>query len=369
MRVTHITKATGVAGSEGHLLRLLPALRRLGLEAGLLVLEDPRRPVHAYVEALTEAGVPVRTVPIRGHLDTGVVGRLAAHLRDLRPDVVHTHLLHADLYGIWAASRAGVPHVVSSRHNDDPFRRNPLIRLANRAAMRRAGRVIVISHALAGFVERVEGVPRSKIVTIHYGLDAPPPDESARGRARQALGVDRDVPLVGFVGRLVRQKGADVLLDAFVRVRGAIPSAKLALIGDGAERVGLERRAGRLGLGGSAFSTGWLDGAADLMSAFDVLAVPSRWEGFGLVTLEAMARAVPVVASRVSALPEIVAEGQTGLLVPPDDPGALADALATLLGDPARARALGQAGRRRLESEFSVERMARATLEVYRGLG
>ena len=341
MRVTHITKATGVAGSEGHLLRLLPALRQLGVDASLLVLEDPRHPVPGYVEALAEEGVPAQVVPIRGHLDLGVVGRLASHLRDPRPDIVHTHLVHADLYGIWAVASAGAPHVVSSRHNDDPFRHNPLIRLANRAAMSRAARVIAISHALASFVERVEGVPGNKIVTIHYGLEAPPlPEPSARERARETLGVDQDAPLVGFVGRLVRQKGADVLLDAFAHVREAIPSTRLALIGDGKERDELENRVGRLGLDAAAFFTGWLDGAADLMAAFDVLAVPSRWEGFGLVTLEAMARSVPVVASRVSALPEIVADGETGLLVLPDDPNALADALAALLADPDRARAL-----------------------------
>jgi glycosyltransferase involved in cell wall biosynthesis len=166
-------------------------------------------------------------------------------------------------------------------------------------------------------------------------------------------------------GRLVQQTGVDVLLAAFPRVQARHPTARLLIVGDGPLRATLEAQAAALGLGEAVIFTGWRDDARALMPACDAVGVPSRWEGFGLVTLEAMGCTRPVIASRVSALPEIVQDGETGLLVPPDDPPALAEAITKLLDDPDRAAALGRAGYERLQQHFSVEAMAQATLDVY----
>ena len=365
MRVVHLSKVTGIAGSEGHLLYLLPGLIEHGLDVHMLVLEDPRHPVGAFCQALEEAGVGVTRVPISGHLDPLLLSRLRRQFEHLRPVLVHTHLLHADLYGLLAAAQAGVPHAISSRHNNDAFRRNPFIKWLNRRAMRHAERVIAISQALARFVCDVEGIAPRKVVTVHYGLEPPPSSPGLREKARAALGYGEREPLVGVFGRLVRQKGIDVLLDAFRHVSRSYPEARLVIVGDGPLRSELEAQARRLGLGKTVRFTGWIAQARDLMPACDVITVPSRWEGFGLVTLEAMGYARPVIASRTSALPEIVLDGETGLLVPPEDSAALADAINRLLGDPEYAATLGQAGYRRLVTHFSVEKMIRATLDVY----
>jgi glycosyltransferase involved in cell wall biosynthesis len=366
MRVTHLSKVTGLAGSEGHLLRLLPGLARHGVEGRLIVLEDPRHPVEPFCRALRERGVEVELIAIGGHVDPRLPGHLTRRFRALRPDLVHTHLIHADLYGLGAAARAGVPCAVSSRHNNDAFRYNPVIKWLNRRAMRHAARVITISHALARFVDRVERVDPARIVTVHYGLEAPPSDPEARSKARARLGYAGDGPLAGFFGRLVRQKGVDVLLDAFSHVHRQHPTARLVVVGDGPQRPALEQQARKLGLGEVVTFTGWVEGARDLMPACDLIAVPSRWEGFGLVTLEAMGHACPLIVSQTSALPEIVVDGETGLHVPPEDPAALAGAINDLLADPETARAFGRAGYERLVTVFSVEKMVQATLDVYR---
>ncbi len=368
MRVVHISKVTGIAGSEGHLLMLLPALAQQGVEARMLVLEDPRRPADSFCHEMAARGVPVETLPIRRDVAPALVERLAARLRALRPHLVHTHLIHADLYGLFAAQRAGVPCAVSTRHNDNPFRRRLLIRWLNGQAMRRAARVIAISQALARFVAEVEGVERTKIVTIPYGFQPPhyPPD--ARQRARAELGYGPHEPLVGVFGRLIRQKGVDVLLLAFPRVRERFPQARLLVVGDGALRGELEAQARALGIAEAVRFTGWVERAHRLMPACDVIAMPSRWEGFGLVALEAMGASRPLVASRVSALPEIVVDGETGWLVPPEDAHALAEAIIALLADAERAAAMGQAGYRRLLAEFPVQRMVQATHHLYREL-
>ena len=156
-----------------------------------------------------------------------------------------------------------------------------------------------------------------------------------------------------------------MLLEAFPRVLVAHPAVRLVIVGDGPLRPALERHARRLGLERVVVFTGWVDHAASLMSACDVVAIPSRWEGFGMVALEAMAAGLLPVASRVDALEEVVVDGVTGSLVPAGDPDALADAVSSLLADPVRAEELGRAGRRRLEEEYSVARMVERTAAVY----
>lgn len=365
MRVVHISKVAGIAGSEGHLLMLLPALARQGVEVSMLVLEDPRRTAGAFCREMVARGIPCETLPVWGHVDPALLGRIAAYLRGLQPDIVHTHLIHADLYGLLAARWAGVQHAISSRHNNTPFHGRPLINWLKRTAMRRADRVIAISYAVARFVAEVERVDAGKIVTIHYGfepLDYPP---DAREAARAEMGLPPGAPVIGMFGRLIPQKGIDVLLDALPQVLQQHPDARLLIVGDGVLRATLEAQAQALGLDGVVTFAGWVERAYRLMPACDLIVMSSRLEGFGLVALEAMSAARPMVASRASSLPEIVVDGETGLLVPPEDAPALAEAIAALLGDPAHAAALGQAGLRRLRAEFSVDKMVNATYGVY----
>ncbi len=367
MRVVHISKSTGIAGSERHLLYLLPGLRERGVETRVLVLEDPRRPARAWCRALEERGETVESVPIHAHLDLKLVGRLVQRLRALEPDVVHTHLLHADLYGLTAARRARVPHAVSSRHNDDAFRHNPLIKWLNRRVMRQADRVIAVSGSVARFVSEVEGTPEHRVVTIHYGLDIPCSQPNNREAARSRLGVtgDPDLALIGFVGRLVRQKGVDVALQAFAKAHQAHPQSRFVIVGDGPARRELEAQAGRLALEESVIFAGWVEDASGLMPAFDMVVAPSRWEGFGLVVLEAMSHGLPVIASRAGSFPEIVIDGETGLLVPSESPAALAKAIEELLVDPRRGAAMGRRGQSRAAESFSVGNMVDATVTVY----
>jgi glycosyltransferase involved in cell wall biosynthesis len=367
MRVVHISKSTGIAGSERHLLTLLSGLRQRGVETHVLVLEDPRRPADGWCRAMEACGETVERVPIHAHLDPTLVSRLAQRLAAFKPDLVHTHLLHADLYGLTAARRAGVPHAVSSRHNDDAFRHNPLIKWLNRRVMRHAERIIAVSGSVARFVAQVEGTPWQRVVTVHYGLDVPTCPANIHEMARARLGVKggRDLALVGFVGRLVRQKGVDLALEAFAKTYRAHPQSRLVIVGDGPLKGHLQTQARRLGLREGVIFAGWIDDASGVIPAFDVVVMPSRWEGFGLVALEAMSRGLPVIASRAGSFPEIVIDGETGLLVPPECPAALAGAMEEILADPRRAAAMGLRGRNRVVESFSVAKMVDSTILVY----
>lgn len=364
-RVLHVQKITGIAGSEAHLLTLLPRLREQGVRPTMLALVAPQGGAEAFVERMRAAGVPTETLPIRGHADPGLPLRLARHVRRGGYDAVHTHLLHGDLYGRVAARLAGRP-VLSTYHCDDPFHLLRGVRQADAATARLCTRIVCISHAVADFVDRRIGVPRRLLRVIHYGME--PPVERGGADLRALVGAAPGERIVGIVGRLVEQKGHVYLLRALPALLRAAPDVRLAVVGDGGLRGELQALAAELGVADRVHFLGYRSDAQHLTGQFEVAVIPSLFEGFGMVCLEAMGAARPVVASRVSAIPEIIIDGETGVLVPPRDPGALAAAVLRLLNDPARAREMGARGRRRLEDEFTVDAMVQKTADLYRSV-
>jgi glycosyltransferase involved in cell wall biosynthesis len=247
--------------------------------------------------------------------------------------------------------------VVSSRHNDR-FRRKLPIRLLNRWLWRQTDAGIAISDAIRQFSITVEGVSPARIHTVHYGLDpasiqAPP---GARAQLRAALNLPDDVPIMGSVCRLIEQKGLIYGLQGFAQIADQFSNAHYVIAGDGLLRAELEAAAQSLNLAGRVHFLGWRSDAHTIFAALDLLLAPSLWEGFGLVFLEAMALGVPILSTCVSAIPEVVIDGETGWLVPPRDPGAIAAALREALSDPARLRARGERGRGRLQAHFPYRR-------------
>jgi glycosyltransferase involved in cell wall biosynthesis len=337
----------GIGGSERHLLTLLPALAERGIEPVFVGLDDPAWQPDDFYGALR---VPAVRLSAPRDLDPLLLARL---VRRLRADVVHTHLVHADLYGGLAAAVRRTP-LVSTKHNDDRFRLGPF-RHVERGLARLASRIVTITDALRVFtIERV-GIPAAKVETIHYGLDDLPepwgenPPDPVPQAARVALAVSRLTP----------QKGIDVA----VRALPLLPEdVVLVVLGEGPERAGLESLARELDVASRLFLLGRVPDVRGWLLRAEAFVHPARWEGFGLAVLEAMLAGLPVVASDVSSLPELVVHGETGLLVPPDEPQALAAAISRALEDRSR---LGAAGRTRAQAEFSVERMVAATAALY----
>jgi glycosyltransferase involved in cell wall biosynthesis len=371
MRVVHIIKVVRIAGAEQHLLTLLEGLRANHVDARLLLLVEPSNPLESYVQAAGARSVPVQRMVIHSHVDMSLHYRLWKALKDLKPHIVHTHLLHGDLFGIPAARAASVPVVITSRHNDNVFRRRPPIKQMNRSLWQMVDAGIAISQAIARFCVEVEGAPPDRIHTIYYGLD---PDrwlvdvKGARVVLRRELNMGGHDLLVGMACRLIEQKGVGFGLKAFDRVAAQFPDAHLVIAGEGPLRDALENQARWMVAGERVHFLGWRPDVPFLLAALDVLLAPSLWEGFGLIMLEAMAQAIPVIASDVSAIPEIVVHAETGLLVPPRDVGALADALAILLEDKALRRHLGLMGQDRLEQHFTASHMIGETIALYEQL-
>jgi glycosyltransferase involved in cell wall biosynthesis len=271
MRVVHVVKVKGVAGAENHLLILLEGLRARGIEAEFLLLVEPSLPVDEMVQAADARGIPAERVVIHGNADVGLYGRLWSELRARKPEIVHTHLLHADLFAIPPAWLMRRPVIISSRHNDDAFRLKSYQRVLNRWLWHMTDAGIAISEAVRRFSIDVEGVPPERIHTIYYGYDPEPCDPMTQRReVREELGIPPEQVVIGMVCRLIEQKGIPHGIRAFGRIAEHFPDAQLVIAGEGSLRPSLEAEVQALKLQERVRFLGWRADGARVMAAYDI---------------------------------------------------------------------------------------------------
>ena len=341
-----------IGGVEVFLSELAPALRRRGHQVS--VLADIGESGASEREEID--GVEVERLELSAAVYSGDPRRVMAATRAAAeclqrraPDVVHVNFSDAAvLIYLRAAAGRKLPMALTFHVSPPPPLRQK--QGALRKVTESADRVAACSRAVLDDALEMAPAQADRARVIPYGLtlpdsEPPPPEEG----------------LVAAAGRLVAEKGFDVLIDALPALVEQVPDARLLLIGDGPERAALEQRARELGVADRVEFAGWVSPEAmyGALGRGSVVAVPSRWrEAFGIVAIQASLQARPVVASRVGGLPEAVLDGETGVLVEREDPAALAAELAGLLLDPARADALGRRGRERALAEFSIERSA-----------
>jgi glycosyltransferase involved in cell wall biosynthesis len=306
---------------------------------------------------LDATGIPYAVLGRRRRTSVRTVRELVSAAR--ASNLVHSHLFGNNLWGAVAARLAGRP-LITHEHNRvaRTSRLEPVIdRLLIEPA---AFRIVCASESVAESLVR-NGVPRRKMVVIPNGvpLDAALP----RAEARRELGLADDVPVVGSVAVLRREKALDLLLEAFGRLRASGARGVLCIVGDGPEERRLERLAEQIGVAGDVLWAGRRDDARRLMRAFDVAVLCSRTEGLPLAALEAMAAGVPLVATRVGALPELVSDG-SGVLVDPD-PGSLALAISDLLSDAGKRARIGRVARARVVEEHDFGAQVRQVESLY----
>lgn len=321
----------------------------------------------AFAEELAAAGRTTHIVLKHRAFDLGLLMRLRRLLRSEKIAIVHTHDLQSATYGLLAGRLAGA-RVLLTVHGLGIFRQKRSARLLPLLG-RRLDRVVFVGHWLQRVAAEEFGVRPRRPVVIHNGVDTAvfrpgSPDPALRGE----LGLAEGTPVVGSVGNLRPVKDYPCLLRAFAAARQRVPSATLLLVGDGPERPALEALAGELGIANSVRFAGARADVARVLRLLDVFALSSQTEGISVALLEAMATGLPAVLTRTGGNPEVAAEGQTACLVPVGDAAAMGEALAALLTDPARRRAWGQAARRRVEAEFSLDGMVRAYESLYEAL-
>jgi glycosyltransferase involved in cell wall biosynthesis len=342
-------------------LQALPSGQsRRGHRVGVALVVRAAQERDAFVAPLLAAGVEVEVLrlPARAYLrERHLIRELCARFR---PDVVHTHGYRPDVLDAGIARSMGVPTVTTVHGSSRTRGRVRLYELVQFAMFRKFDAVVVVSRPLVRLLSRF-GVPRHRIHVVPNGWDGRAPGWD-RHAARQALGAPPDRFLIGWVARLIPIKAANVFLRALAELRDVPWLA--AVVGDGAERCRLERLAAALGLSSRVAFHGNVDDAARLFPAFDVFVLSSRTEGTPIVLFEAMAAGVPIVATAVGGVPDVVS-GTEALLVPAQDPVALAQAIRAVLLDPRAAQARVTAARARLTRDFTVARWVAGYDAVY----
>ncbi len=359
-----------IGGSERVVEALCCDLPAHGIDVGVGCLRAPG-PVG---EALLARGVALRGELAPARTDPRALWALRAHLRRVAADVVYV-LDHSNalLYGRLAARLAGVRAQVCAVHRTGRADGRPSLSRADRLLMPLSDRVIAVSHTHARYLAEHERVDPARLVVIHNGVDpaafSPPLHGEERARRRAHLGLPADRPVIGIVAALRPEKDHRSLLAALAQLRGPTPP-HLAVVGDGALAGELREHASALGVGERVRWFGQRGDVPAILACLDALALASRpvVETFPLCVLEAMAACLPVVATDVGSLREMLEEGVSGRLVPPGDPGAMAQALAGLLGAPEAARAMGRRGHERLLAAFTRERMVAQTAQLLRSL-
>jgi len=353
LRIAQFITPSQIGGAEVHVGALADKLRGRGHEVTVVC---PRgRPLVAELEA---RGLKVWAPRTMGKVDPVTLVRLARWLRRDRVQVIHTHLSSASLLGSWAARLVGIP-AVATVHG-----------LNTRTCFNWSHAIIAVSNAVKQHLV-AQGIAPDRITVVHNGVDLKAlsrPDETAAVRER--WGLPAGAPVLITVGRLAPKKGHRDLLEAVSKLVGnpRWGELRLLIVGMGVLSQKLNQEAQRLGLGGRALFVGFQKEVVPFLQAADIFVLPSIQEGLSLSALEAMALGKPVVACRVGGTPEVVVDGETGLLVAPSRPAELASALEELLADPARAREMGEGGRRRVKEAFDFEQMVSKIEAIYRSL-
>lgn len=360
LRVCHLIKGLGRGGAE----RLLPQMVRAG--DGSITCSVGYFLPHkdALVDELETAGAPVTCFGATSA--AGMMARIPAvrrWLRERRADLLHAHLPLAGVAARLAALGAGVP-VIYTEHNLQE-RYHPWTRRANLATWRLQRAAVAVSAEVADSIRR-HASPRVPVHLVRNGIEVPRCDPREAAAQRAALGIPETAPVVGTVAVFRFQKRLDLWLATARRIADRRPDVHFVLVGDGPLAAETADRAAELELGDRVHFPGLQERVEPFLGLMDVYLMTSQFEGLPLALLEAMAAGRAVAVTAVGGIPEVVDDGETGVLRPFGDTGGLADAAVGLLDDPDRRRALGRAARRRVEERFGIRRMAAELEAVYR---
>ncbi len=377
-RVLHVIRPAE-GGMKGHLASLAAGLREKGYDIEVACPGDT-----ALARELKEAGFTVHPVNLVGPLspanDMVCVWQLRGIIRRGSYHIVHFHGSKAGLVGRIAAVLAGFPNTVLTVHNfivyeEVPAVKKVLYRCGERVLSRFTSKIITVSEALKNDLIQNYKINSQKIISIYNGIDTSKYlRDMDRTAARTKFGIKPDTAVVGTVARMAPQKGLNFLIEAIPLINAKIcqmdkpRNVTYIIAGDGPLRPELESQAARLGVDDTVIFPGFVEEIRELFACLDIFVIPSIAEGLSITTIEAMAAGLPVIASQVGGLPELVKDGETGFLVEPRNPEKLAEAVLRLLGDRDKCELFGQNARSFAGVRFNTEAMIDRTSRVYKAI-
>ena len=366
-RILHTITAIIRGGAENHLVSLVEEQLKKGCKITVVSLKSDGYWCH-FLESL---GIQVIGLGLRYYGDIKPILQLRSIINTFNPDIIHAHLPPAELYtriALLGISSTSIPLVIS-KHNDEKFYQGLGERLVGRWVAQRSSRMIAISDTVkTNQCIKYLDYPSEKVATIYYGIDPIPyqnvSDEEIK-KIRSLWSVTHETYLIGTVARLVPQKALHILLEGFsLYLKTSSKPAKLVIVGAGILESDLKTQAIDLGIQEQVIWTGFREDIPLVMNALDIFALTSVYEGLGLVLLEAMLAGKAVVASNISAIPEVVSDGITGILFPSQNSVALAEAFKSLENKEVCLR-FGNAGREKVKTNFTLDKMVVQTLAVY----
>lgn len=354
MKILHVEAGRYLYGGARQVLYIMEGLQQLG-HSNVLVC-----PLESDIGQAACDVAQVNEVPMKGDVDLMLIWRLKKIIRQTQPDVVHLHSRRgADLWGGLAALKMNVPCVLSRRVD------NPENALWAQVKYKIFDHVIAISEGIRQVLIG-EGVNPQHVTCVRSAVDATPYMHQVDAREfAQTFGLPEGSLVIGVVAQLIERKGHRYLLEAMPAILERFPNVQVLFLGKGPLQDELSEAITKAGLSEHVHLAGFRTDLPQWLGGLDVLVHPADMEGLGVSLLQAAAAGVPVIASRAGGLPEAVADGQTGILIPPGDVPALVCAVNKLLGDPQLRLEYGQAGRQRIRDEFSIDAMVQGNLQVY----
>ena len=360
VKVLQLISSGGYYGAENMLLNLCASQQKAGCQNSLMLFYNVHAPNVEFYERARRRGLSVRMVHCQGRADWRAIRQIEDCIQEDGIELLHTHGYKADLYGYVAARRSGKPIVATCHNWVGGTAALGIYNHLDRMALKRFHGLAAVSDSVAQRLLN-SGVAATKIRTIANGIDVEPFE---RALPSPALNFDGN-KVIGMVARLDLQKGFEYLLRAAHQLCGTFPALKVVIAGEGPDRQAIENMIQRFGLQSSVILAGHHSDMPGIYAAIDIFVLPSLNEGLPMTILEAMAASKPVIATRVGAIPSVIKEGETGLLVDPGDADGLRDALARLLSDSDLCQCLGAAGHDWVRRNYTSEAMAMKYRQMY----
>lgn len=363
-RVLHLISSGGFLGAESVVLELAKEAATAGYWQTVGIFENQHNPHLELAEAAVARGLNVQVFPCRGRFDPRTISEVRKFIHNKRPNLVHSHGYKSNFYAL-IGNRGTIPWVVTNHLWKRTTRSLKLYACLDSFLIKYASKIIAVSDEIASEMSAL-GIPSNKLVVIDNGVQLNRFSGDKRNDAlRQSFGIDEGCRIIATVASLTEEKGHSHLIQAAHSVISSFPKTRFLFIGDGPKRHQLEKKVSELGLEQKIIFAGSRQDVPQILSMTDLFVLPSLKEGLPMALLEALAASLPVVATNVGAIPKVIEDGHSGVLVQPGDAKELAKAIMDLLANPQKANRLAKNAHRKVKQQFSSERMAEKYIDVY----
>jgi len=364
MKILHLISSSGLLGAEHVLLELAEHSKRAGLKVAIGVFENHKNSNSELAKVASTLGLEVQIFPCRWRFDPKTILLIRAFIYREQISILHSHGYKGNFYALMA-TRGKIPWVVTNHNWTRTTFNLKVYALLDLLLIRFAKKVVTVSDEIAIKLHQW-GVSSQKIIVIDNGIDLQRFSNQKRNNLlKEYFGIKEESKVIGTIARLTKEKGHIYLIEAAKNIVSGFPGTKFLFVGDGSERERLEKRVMQLGLKDKVIFTGQRNDVIDILSFLDIFVLPSITEGLPIALLEALASRLPVVATSVGAVPKVIIDRETGLLIEPGSPESLRGAISELLSNQERARQFGNQAYRKVEKEFSAKSMAEHYFDFY----